>query len=105
MRLWTVAAAFLAIQTLCTSSPEPSQVLIPGQSNFQMPTDVDAASYRASRTLSPPPVQQPSSGPNPIFDESPPKRAGGQHMSIKSAAEESRVMQERGYVPTTSHAV
>ncbi|KAJ6610249.1 hypothetical protein B0H10DRAFT_1953961 [Mycena sp. CBHHK59/15] len=113
MRLWTVAAAFLAIQTLCTSSPEPSQVLIPGQSNLQMPTDVDAASDRASRTPSPPPVQQPSSGPNPTFDESPPKRAGGQHMSIKvkrrriaqkeqktwtpaqSAAEESRVMQER----------
>ncbi|KAJ6556720.1 hypothetical protein B0H10DRAFT_2241138 [Mycena sp. CBHHK59/15] len=113
MRLWTVAAAFLAIQTLCTSSTEPSQVLIPGQSNLQMPTDVDAASDRASRTPSPSPVQQPSSGPNPIFDESPPKRAGGQHMSIKvkrrriaqkeqktwtpaqSAAEESRVMQER----------
>ncbi|KAJ7442936.1 hypothetical protein B0H11DRAFT_2162974 [Mycena galericulata] len=68
---------------------------------------------RPSRTPSPGPIQQPSSGPNPIFEPSPPKRRGGQNMSIKVkrrrqakkeaeswtpeqiAAEESRIMQER----------
>ncbi|KAJ7486375.1 hypothetical protein B0H11DRAFT_2410753 [Mycena galericulata] len=60
---------------------------------------------RPSRTPSPGPIQQPSSGPNPIFEPSPPKRRGGQNMSIKKeaeswtpeqiAAEESRIMQER----------
>ncbi|KAJ7875341.1 hypothetical protein B0H14DRAFT_3548964, partial [Mycena olivaceomarginata] len=38
---------------------------------------------RASRTPSPGPMLQPSSGPNPIFEASPPKRRGGQPMSIK----------------------
>ncbi|KAJ7148219.1 hypothetical protein C8R46DRAFT_1167204 [Mycena filopes] len=82
-----------------------------------MPPNVPFTPDRRSRTPSPGPMLQPSSGPNPTFDPSPPKRRGGQPISIKlkrqrlsrqeaedeqeswtaeqSAAEQSRVMQEK----------
>ncbi|KAJ7190563.1 hypothetical protein GGX14DRAFT_407901 [Mycena pura] len=82
-----------------------------------MPGDVPFTPNRASRTLSPAPMLQPPSGPNPMFDPSPPKRKGGQPMSIKvmrrrvaqetengereswteeqTAAERNRVLQEK----------
>ncbi|KAJ7758073.1 hypothetical protein B0H14DRAFT_2404501 [Mycena olivaceomarginata] len=48
-----------------------------------MADNVPFTPNRASRTPSPGPMLQPSSGPNPIFEASPPKRRGGQPMSIK----------------------
>ncbi|KAJ7903948.1 hypothetical protein B0H13DRAFT_1881966 [Mycena leptocephala] len=48
-----------------------------------MPADDTPTASRNSRTPSPGPNEQPSSGLNPVFDPLPPKRRGGQPISIK----------------------
>ncbi|KAJ6566947.1 hypothetical protein B0H19DRAFT_1025508 [Mycena capillaripes] len=117
MRLWHIAVAFLIIQSTPAPISHTSGSLTYPKSSLSMAADDTFTPNRDSRTPSPGPVQQPSSGPNPVFDPSPQKKRGGQPMSIKvkrqrlakkavteeqegwspeqTAAEQSRIMQEK----------
>ncbi|KAJ7101048.1 hypothetical protein C8R44DRAFT_888014 [Mycena epipterygia] len=113
MRLWAIAAAFFIIPALPRLTPDTPDIAISRGASPGMPSNVEITPARASRTPSPGPLEQPSSGPNPVFDRSPPKRRGGQPMSIhvkrrrvskrdeeswtpeQTAAEESQLMQKK----------
>ncbi|KAJ7798023.1 hypothetical protein B0H14DRAFT_3546309 [Mycena olivaceomarginata] len=116
MRLWPIVIAVLGIHAASLPSRKVTGAISSPNSMGLMPSD-GLTPGRDSRTPSPVPVAQPSSGPNPTFDPSPPKRRGGQPISIKvkrqrlaqkeaeteqaswttelTAAEASRVMQEK----------
>ncbi|KAJ7675769.1 hypothetical protein DFH06DRAFT_667960 [Mycena polygramma] len=117
MHLWHVVIAFLAIHRTVVPTTDTHSSLTHPYPCLSMPSEDTFTPGRGSRTPSPGPVQQPSSGPNPTFDPSPPKKRGGQPMSTKvkrqrldkkavakeqeswtpeqTAAEQSRIMQQK----------
>ncbi|KAJ7787419.1 hypothetical protein B0H14DRAFT_3505475 [Mycena olivaceomarginata] len=83
MHLWHIVVALLVILSVSTLTWDARDTLKYLESTQLMADNVPFTPNRASRTPSPGPMLQPSSGPNPIFEASPPKRRGGQPMSIK----------------------
>ncbi|KAJ7212619.1 hypothetical protein GGX14DRAFT_564369 [Mycena pura] len=92
MHLYHILVALLAVLPTSSLSCDSYDTLKHASPTPEMPGDVPFTPNRASRTPSPAPMLQPSSGPNPMFDPSPPKRKGGQPMSIK--VKRRRVAQE-----------
>ncbi|KAJ6462691.1 hypothetical protein C8R47DRAFT_1158332 [Mycena vitilis] len=96
MRLWAIAAAILITLPL-----HPITGDIPSSSCVSLSALFMAANVTPGlrdSTPSPGPLEQPSSGPNPIF-VSPPKRRGGQLQSIKTKRLREAAEEEHSWTP------